>query len=74
MELIGLNEGRKVIGVWRGDDMQWIFIELKIRFFPNSKTLMKGEIPALLLSFSFLHISKDIIVKRMYFIRQTFDK
>lgn len=74
MELIGLNEGRKVIGVWRGDDMQWIFIELKIRFFPNSKTLMKGEIPALLLSFSFLHISKDIIVKRMHFIRQTFDK
>ena len=54
MELIGLNEGRKVIGVWRGDDMQWIFIELKIRFFPNSKTLMKGEIPALLLSFSLI--------------------
>jgi hypothetical protein len=33
VETIGLNEGGKVVGIGRGYDMQWIFVELKVGFF-----------------------------------------
>jgi hypothetical protein len=33
METISLNEGGKVVGIGWGDDMKWIFVELKVRLF-----------------------------------------
>jgi hypothetical protein len=54
VELIGLNEGRKVVGVRRWHNMQWVFIELQISLLPNSETLIETRIPARLLSFSLI--------------------
>jgi hypothetical protein len=34
VQAVGLNEGGKVVGSGRRDDVEWIFVELEISLFP----------------------------------------
>jgi hypothetical protein len=46
VELVGVDEGGEVVGVGRGDDVEWILVELEIGFFAVAECWVGGEVPA----------------------------